>query len=193
MSNEWDEYAQDWNTDKSVQDYAKKVFDELNLVRSPKNLRILDFGCGTGSLSELLNPEAKNIVAIDSSSKMIELLNEKSLDNVRTITNVLNEVLIQNDPKLNKKFDLIVASSVCSFLPNYEETLFLLKSLLNKDGIFMQWDWLAKDENQDTGLTKKRVQEALSGADFKDIDITVPFIMNSSKGSMSVVMGLGKN
>jgi len=193
MKNEWDEYAQDWNTDKSVQDYAKKVFDELKLITSPKDLRILDFGCGTGSLTSLLSPEAKNIVAIDSSSKMIELLNKKSLDNVNSISSILNEELIQSDSRLNKKFDLILASSVCSFLPNYEETLHLLKSLLNKDGIFMQWDWLAKDENQDTGLTRTRVKVALESAKFNNIDITVPFIMNSSKGSMSVVMGVGKN
>jgi len=176
-----------------VQEYAQKAFTQLNTIISHKDLHILDFGCGTGSLTTLLSPEAKSIVALDTSTQMIELLEKKQLNNVSTISDVLNKDLIQNDSNLNKKFDLILASSVCSFLPNYEETIVQLKSMLKKDAIFIQWDWLAKDENQDTGLTKERVNDALESAKFHDINITTPFIMTSSKGSMSVIMVLGRN
>ena len=71
MSNEWDEYAENWDVDLTVKQYAKNAFSTLIDEISINELSILDFGCGTGALTELLNHNAKHIVAIDPSSAMI--------------------------------------------------------------------------------------------------------------------------
>ena len=143
LNNEWDEYAESWDIDPAVDEYANKAFDELVKTVNLEGLTVLDFGCGTGTLTQLISPKVKSIIAIDPSAEMIKFLNKKSLTNVKTISNYLCEDVIKKHPELSSKFDLIIASSVCGFLPSYEETLTLLKSLLKVNGIFIQWDWLA--------------------------------------------------
>jgi 2-polyprenyl-3-methyl-5-hydroxy-6-metoxy-1,4-benzoquinol methylase len=193
LINEWDKYADNWDTDPAVEEYARKAFLALPDDVELDGLTVLDFGCGTGALTQLISPKVKNIIAIDPSSKMIEYLNIKSLKNVLTIPDFLSKELICQYSLLENKFDLIIASSVCSFLPDYEATLNLLKSLLKSEGVFIQWDWLSRDDASEMGLTHKRVKQALEMNKFTRINISTPFIMESSKGSMPVLMAIGKN
>jgi 2-polyprenyl-3-methyl-5-hydroxy-6-metoxy-1,4-benzoquinol methylase len=86
LSNEWDAYAEGWDVDASVEEYANKAFEELSNVINVGGLSVFDFGCGTGSLTQLLSPGVKDIVALDGSSEMIKLLDKKSLNNVSTIS-----------------------------------------------------------------------------------------------------------
>ena len=193
LSNEWDEYAENWDVDPSVEQYAKNAFSELLDSININGLTVLDFGCGTGALTQLMSPSVESIVAIDPSSEMIKLLDKKALNNVTSICDYLSSELVQNFPELENKFDLIVASSVCGFLPDYEMTLSLLKSLLKKDGLFVQWDWLSEDNSSGMGLSEKRVKQAFLASGFVSIKVNSPFIMNSSKGNMPVLMAIGKN
>jgi 2-polyprenyl-3-methyl-5-hydroxy-6-metoxy-1,4-benzoquinol methylase len=193
VKNEWDEYAQNWDIDPSVSLYANKVFTQLNRIVDIKEKTILDFGCGTGALTQLMSPIADNIIAIDPSSEMIKKLAQKELKNVATISDYLSENLILQYPTLNNQFDIIVASSVCGFVPEYEVTLGLLKSLLKNDGLFVQWDWLSEEDNATTGLTELRVKNAFEAIDFNIKELSSPFIMQSKKGSMPVLMAVGEN
>jgi len=192
LTNEWDEYAQGWDIDPSVEEYAKNAFSELLDNISIDGLTVLDFGCGTGALTQLISPRVSRIVAIDPSKEMIKLLDKKALNNVTSISEYLSENLVQRLPELTANFDLIVASSVCSFLPDYETALSLLKPLLKEGGMFVQWDWLSNDDSSDMGLSKNRVQKAFEENNFVNIKITTPFIMDSSNGDMPVLMAIGQ-
>jgi 2-polyprenyl-3-methyl-5-hydroxy-6-metoxy-1,4-benzoquinol methylase len=192
LSNEWDEYAENWDVDPTVEEYAKNAFSELLENININGLNVLDFGCGIGALTQLMSPTVKSIIAIDPSSEMIKHLDKKALNNVSSISDYLSNELVQNSPKLEKKFDLIVASSVWGFLPDYEATLSLLKSLLKKDGLFVQWDWLSNDDSSDMGLSENRVKQAFVANGYVNIRINSPFIMSSSKGNMPVLMAIGK-
>lgn len=190
MKNEWDDYAQDWDTDTTVQLYAKNAFKQLSNITNIDGLTVLDFGCGTGSLTELLSPKANQIVALDGSAEMIKHLDKKALGNVSTLAAFLTS---DNIDTLNGPFDLIVASSVCSFLPEYPHTLGLLKTLLKPNGWFVQWDWLASTEHPDTGFTLAQVQSAFKYAGFQGVELSTPFEMSSSKGTMQVLMASATN
>lgn len=192
MKNEWDDYAEGWDIDPTVKVYAKNAFSELTANIDINDLAVLDFGCGTGSLTKLMSPYAKSVLAIDSSSEMIKHLNSKRLSNVCSIADYLSEGLIKSTPELSHQFDLIVASSVCSFLDDYDETLKLLSSLLKDGGRFVQWDWYAESESSEMGLTEQRVVNALLETGFDVIKITKPFVMTSSKGNMPVLMAIAK-
>lgn len=193
MSNEWDEYAENWDVDPTVEEYAKNAFSELLENININGLNVLDFGCGTGALTQLMSPTVNSIIAIDPSSEMIKHLDKKALKNVSSISDYLSKELVQNSPELENKFDLIVASSVCGFLPDYEETLSLLKSLIKQGGVFVQWDWLSNDDSSDMGLSEKRVKQAFVANGFINTRVNSPFIMSSSKGDMPVLMAIGKN
>ncbi|MBF0193093.1 MAG: methyltransferase domain-containing protein [Magnetococcales bacterium] len=192
MSDSWDDYAENWDGDERVIFYSQKAYDTLCEVTNLSSLNVLDFGCGTGLLSEKIAQHAKQVVALDASPKMVEVLTQKKLPNVLTIAELLTETLISKNSLFKNKFDLIVASSVCGFLPDYEATIPLLKQLLLPDGVFVQWDWLSTDDGDDSGLTQKRVVAALKNTGFISVSFTQPFSISSTDGDMPVFMAVGK-
>ncbi len=136
---------------------------------------------------------ANSVVAIDTSPKMIAVLQSKNLSNVSTLSEPLALDLIKNNPIFINKFNIVVASSVFSFLPNYEATLQLLKSLLATDGLLVQWDWLSPESDPDFGLSEITIEKTLIDTGFKQIVITKPFSLTFEKGNRPVVMGVAKN
>ena len=48
MSESWDDYADDWDTNQDVITYSEKAYDSLCQLISLDGLRVLDFGCGSG-------------------------------------------------------------------------------------------------------------------------------------------------
>jgi len=195
MSNSWDDYAEDWDSNEDAISYSEKSFETLIKKIKLEGLNILDFGCGTGLLTERLSQLANKIVALDSSSKMISILNSKKLINVTTISEPLSENTIKENSSLYNKFDLIVASSVFGFLPvpEYKSILALLKSLLVPGGMLVQWDWLSPKEDSEFGFSEERISSAYNESGFELKSITIPFSHISPKGSTPVLMGMAKN
>lgn len=183
---EWDDYAPDWDDNPQVGAYAAQAFEELENVLNLDGQRVFDFGCGTGLLSEKISARAKEVVALDSSTKMIEVLAQKNLSKVVALADLLTTQAIKKHPSLQQPFDLIVASSVCAFLPDYPGTLNLLKGMLSKGGYFVQWDWLTTGEENATGFSPSGLHTALEDAGFQDVTITTPFEIEGMRVVMAV-------
>ena len=77
MSDSWDDYAKEWDVNIDAISYSEKAHETLANEVNIEGKNILDFGCGTGLLTERMSPLASNIVAIDASSKMIAILQSK--------------------------------------------------------------------------------------------------------------------
>lgn len=189
---DWDEHAAYWDTFPDGKYYTKNTFDLLSKYIDLNNLTILDFGSGTGLLTEKMAAKAKQIVAVDTSEKMIEVLSNKKLKNVATIVGELSKETIDMYPIMKDKFDVIVASSVCAFLPNYEEVLSIIKSLLKPKGIFVQWDWLRTEKDPNFGFTEDMIREHYSSVGLKIDSISVPFHIMENDEQMEVLMSVGK-
>lgn len=193
MSESWDDYADGWDSNEAVISYCDKAYESLLKIVDLEGLKVLDFGCGTGLLTEKISKHASSVVAMDSSGKMVSILNDKRLKNVHTINAELSQELIERNDVLNNDFDMIVASSVLAFVPDYQETLKLLKQLLKKGGLLVQWDWLKESEEPGIGFSKELIELALAQAGFSKCSISLPFSMESENGSMKVVMGVAVN
>jgi len=191
--NEWDAYAGEWDSNTSTSVYADNAYRELAKIVKLDGQRVFDFGCGTGLLTERLSPDVHEIVALDGSLKMIEQLTLKKLPNVFPIVDFLTRKLITNNTLLHTKFDLITASSVCGFLPDYEESLSLLRSLLKPQGVYAQWDWLSSDESSKGGFTERQVRKALGNAGFEYISVSQPFVMEGSPANLTVLMAAARS
>jgi 2-polyprenyl-3-methyl-5-hydroxy-6-metoxy-1,4-benzoquinol methylase len=193
-TNEWDEFAAEWDVNEDVRQYSEKAFNSWKQKVAPalSNLsksRVLDFGCGTGLLTEKLAEQCGEIVAVDSSPKMVEVLDKKIEQsggtNIVTSDVTINAETIRDHPLFSSKFDLIFASSVCSFLPDYESTLCNLSLLMNPGAWFVQWDW-ASD------MPEERIRDALGVSGLVEQSVGQAFLMES-KGSLApVVMGIGR-
>ncbi|MBF0277258.1 MAG: class I SAM-dependent methyltransferase [SAR324 cluster bacterium] len=192
MKNEWDDYADEWDSNADVNRYAEQAFSSLLNVVSLSGSRILDFGCGTGSLTEKMAQSAGQIVALDNSTKMIEVLKKKKLANVQTFGEELSEAAIKENKCFRTKFDLITASSVCSFLPDYGAALNIIGSLLVPGGYFVQWDWMSTKENPEHGLSETRIKKIFNQVDLELVSLTRAFAMDSKEAKMTVLMGVGR-
>ncbi|MDR9826503.1 methyltransferase [Vibrio sp. FNV 38] len=190
MALNWDAVAETWEHDEAVQTFADQVYASLSELTHVSNRTILDFGCGTGLLSQQLAPLAKSIVALDSSEAMIEQLDEKNLPNVEPVVDILTRGLVAQHPAFRGQFDLVVASSVCGFVASFSDACDIIYSILDENGLFVHWDWEAADESQ--GLTKDRVEQVLTCVGFKDVMVRDAFSIQTDHGPQKVIMGIGK-
>ncbi|MBT5074961.1 MAG: class I SAM-dependent methyltransferase [Kordiimonadaceae bacterium] len=192
MSDDWDDYAGDWDANPGVIIYADHTFKTLTAQCDIAGLNVLDFGCGTGNLSQKMAETAKNIVALDTSSKMISILSAKHIDNITPFSMELSAQVIKDNAVFKEKFDLVTASSVFAFVDDFEETLRFLRGLLKPDGKLFQWDWHAKDGEDDFGFSKEQLEKAYVNAGFENIKITQPFSLEKADGSRKVIMCTSK-
>ena len=192
MSDSWDDYAEGWDTDSDVIRFADEAFKSLSNIINLDNLRVLDFGCGTGLLTERLSSLVSSIVALDPSEKMITVLKTKHLPNVETILGYISRDFIKDHNEFSAKFDLVVASSVCGFLPNYEEILRLIKTLLTQNGPFVQWDWMSTGKDSDFGLSKQNISDSFRSVGLTVSEIILPFSFETEKGNAQIIMGGSK-
>ena len=88
-----------------------------------------------------------------------------------------------------RDFDLIVASSVCGFLPNYELALSYLARTLSASGIFVQWDWLSTNDDE-SGMTPKRIAKSFGDAGLAALHVGKEFAIRIDGDDLPVVMGV---
>ncbi|WP_299951705.1 methyltransferase domain-containing protein [uncultured Ruegeria sp.] len=195
MTDDWNYYADGWDDNSDVRYYAGCAFASLDAHldlcgKNWKSKRVLDFGCGTGLLAERIAPHVAEVVAVDTSENMIAVLNAKNLPNVRAVH---GDILARDVREVEtgfSGFDLICASSVCAFLPDYSGAVAVLAGLLNKGGQFVQWDWQASDDDG-FGLTIHQMKTALDAARLGSIRVEQVFEINSDAQTMPVLMGAG--
>lgn len=198
----WDSYAEGWDEDEGARAYAAAASESLTRLCSRRGIRlegarVLDFGCGTGLLTEKLAPVCASVVALDTSPRMIECLEAKierrGLANVSTTTDGLDQAIADSASPLRGPFDLIVCSSVCSFLDDYPATALQLAQLLGAGGLFVQWDWEREPAAEDTdGLTRAEVRDALAAAGLVEIEVATAFEVPAQGTTMRPLMGAGQ-
>ncbi|EPS8831006.1 SAM-dependent methyltransferase [Vibrio parahaemolyticus] len=190
MAQDWDGLAKNWESNPATEQFAQSVFAQLQQLTQLDGIKVLDFGCGTGQLSQLLSPLVKDIVALDASEAMIEELDKKELLNVEPVVDALSRGLVAQHPAFRGQFDLVVASSVLAFVDDVESSLDIAHSLLNEGGYFVHFDWVAESEQD--GFTLSRSENALSNAGFVDVEAKKVFDITSDGQTMSVLMGVGR-
>jgi ubiquinone/menaquinone biosynthesis C-methylase UbiE len=74
----FDERAKDWDSDPTKVERAYAVADAIRkAVPLSKEMKALEYGCGTGLLSFALQSELGQITLADTSQGMLDVLNEK--------------------------------------------------------------------------------------------------------------------
>lgn len=122
-----------WN--RSEQKRLKKLLRTLTAQVDNQSFKALDFGAGTGNITQKLLSIGYTVTAIDISPDMCEKLIKKEQHMVElNRLKVLNVNLDKTD--LTEQFDLVTGYSVIHHLPNYLKTLEKLANLVKPGGIF---------------------------------------------------------
>lgn len=129
----------DLNLRKKDYDYTK-LFDEINkIVKFQKNDKILDVGCGDGTLDELIYPHVAKIAGIDYSRQLIDVAKKnrtKAKLSGRKYTLETMDAIDILYPK--EKFDKAISIAVVQYMPSF----YLLKYIQDmmfvvKDSVFI--------------------------------------------------------
>lgn len=189
---DWDALASDWDRDPGPRAYAAAALHSLRDALSGRPLRlaesrVLDFGCGTGLLTERLAGLCGAVDAVDASPAMLAVVREK------IARQGWSRVRAMGTPSpAPGSYDLVVASSVCAFLDDYPATVRRLAGLLRPSGVFVQWDWEREPEEPDGhGLTQGEIFAALTAAGLVDIAVTKAFSIEIEGTSVRPLRGVG--
>lgn len=100
----------------------------------------LDLGAGTGIVTDAIMKFAqpKRLVAVDASSRMLALLQQKyaASEKPAATIDVETDTIQHYVAESEETFDFIMSLSVLEFLPNLPFTLRQVARLLNENGIF---------------------------------------------------------
>lgn len=127
----WNNLALDFpRYDDKNDDFQQKVIkilEQNNILSSQSS--VLDIGCGTGIYTIPIAKKVKKVLALDISSKMVELLKEDIwFHNLNNIIEV--EILDWTNFESSQKFDVVFASLSAAFKSNedFEKILNYSKS-----------------------------------------------------------------
>lgn len=189
----WDEMAAGWDDEPAVRTYAAAAFDSLTRLEREGRVgwagrRVLDFGCGTGLLSTRLAERAAEVVAADASAPMVAVLEAKvaagRLENLRPVVAAVPP---------DGPFELVTASSVLAFVPDYPAMVRALVERLAPGGALVQWDWALNPEDAEPyGLTPDQIRDALSAAGLQDVHVDVGFDVAFEDQRMRPLLGYGR-
>ena len=196
MDDEWAPYASTWDSDPAARLYAASAFASLSEALDGTGVdlagaEVLDFGAGTGLLSERLVAEGASVIAVDTSTAMIEVLQAKIADRGWSQVTAATDL-----PDPSERFDLVVCSSVCSFLDDYPGAARDLVARLRPGGLFVQWDWERPAGDDDDGeeahgLGREEISEALTAAGLADVTVRTGFSVDFEGQTMAPLMGYG--
>jgi len=99
-------------------------------------MQVLEFGCGTGSTAIAHSPYVKCILAIDISSKMIEIAKGKvaadNIDNISFERSAIDKIDIAD-----RSMDVVLGLSILHLLENKEAAVEKVHKMLKPGGIFV--------------------------------------------------------
>ena len=189
----WDEHAEEWDRNEAVQAYAEGAFESLTSLAATTGFAltgatVCDFGCGTGLLTMRLADICARVDAVDTSAGMLEVLGTKidrcGWKHVRSFRQL---------PSTPQGYDLIVCSSVLSFVDDYPGVVSNLISHLGLGGLFVQWDWeLDPDDAEPHGFTRAQIRRTLEAAGLVDVNVGIEFEVTFDGHTMTPLMGSGR-
>jgi len=143
----WNRTAQKYNRkekneESTYGDYVEKINKYLN-----KDDSILDFGCGTGLIAIGLAGNVKNILAIDTSSALIEIAkNNTSERNIKNIEHSCSSLFDQQYK--DNSFDAILVLYIFHLLEDLPSVMKRLHQLLKPEGIVISSTPCMGDKNK---------------------------------------------
>lgn len=178
----WDEKPLRVELAKNI---AKGIVENIPIK---SDMKVLDFGCGTGLLSFFILPYVKEVVGVDNSSKMVEVFNKKAEDN--NIQNARAYVFDLEKENLNEDFDLIINSMVFHHIEDLERILKSLYSHLKGNGYIAIADLVKEDgsfhdDNDGVvhfGFDVESLKSLFEKVGFKDVESNIVHTVKKQKG-----------
>jgi 2-polyprenyl-3-methyl-5-hydroxy-6-metoxy-1,4-benzoquinol methylase len=143
---DFDDRARTWDDDpakvRRAELVAQSVRDRVSLG---PGTRVLEYGAGTGLLSEQLVSDIGPLTLLDVSAGMREVLAEKVADGRLAGARVLDIDLSVGEPPAGETYDLIVSLMTLHHVDDVGRLLGVLRRMLAPDGDLVLFDLDAED------------------------------------------------
>ncbi|MFD2308399.1 class I SAM-dependent methyltransferase [Enterococcus termitis] len=161
MNNLFDRIAEHYDSPKQLE-LAKAISEKIKTeLTNSKSKVVLDYGCGTGLVGLALADKFEQIVFVDPSKEMINIVDQKieqmKLTNTQTIVDHFSK-----GHTLDLKADVIILSLVLLHIPDTQEILEALYEVLNPKGCLLVVDF---DKNEK--VSHEKVHNGFSQTDLK--------------------------
>lgn len=151
--------------------FGSRFTAESLLALLPREWTVVDIGCGTGNVSELLSPLVKRVVAVDASAAMLKAA-QKRLEGRGNVEFVRGE--IQSLPLKDASADAAVAFLVLHHVPEISAALAEMRRVLRPGGVALIVDMVEHDRqtyrhtmgHHWLGFSEAKLGEALRAAGF---------------------------
>jgi ubiquinone/menaquinone biosynthesis C-methylase UbiE len=163
----------------------------IDTIHPDSSMDVLDFGCGTGLITLLLQPHVKSIVGVDSSRGMLAVLEQKVRE--RSLVNVGTLFCdFERGDRPAGHYHLIVSSMTLHHVPDLAHLFGLFRDLLQPGGVLGVADLDAEDGSfhddptgvHHHGFDRKRITALLSEAGFVEcVDSTADTIVKGAAPS----------
>lgn len=199
----FDEKAATWDDDPAKVERARAVADLIRTaVPVPPESRVLDFGAGTGLLSQHLAGHVASLTLIDPSRGMRDVIAEKVSSGRLPEGTRIWDLDLAVDPAPDEEFDLIVTLMTLHHVADVPRVLAAFAGLLADGGRIAIVDLLAEDGSfhgegfaghhgfdpgdlaeqlTGLGLTELKVRDDVHGVD-KDGTRYPLFLVTAAKG-----------
>ena len=132
----WDRVAPKYSKQPiaDTESYSRKLAATHALMKP--DMKVLEFGCGTGSTALKHAPHVAQIVATDISAGMIDIAREKAKH--LGITNVMFEQSgVEGFAAQDGSFDMVLALNLLHLIPDLPAALSKIHQLLKPGGFFI--------------------------------------------------------
>lgn len=143
MTTEKRKLAKFW--DKNAESYAKfptrneeAYLEKIKKTQSYFNpdMSLLEFGCGTGTTALHHSPHVQQILATDVSPKMLEIAQDKAVDqDVGNVT--FQQATLDDLAATGQTFDGILGMNIIHLLADKEKALAQVHGMLKPGGVFI--------------------------------------------------------
>ncbi len=194
MTDLFDEKSKDWDANEMVAKLSSAIGTSiLENVPLHENMRVMDFGAGTGLISSQIAPRVKKIFAVDTSAAMLdELVSKPELQD--KVEAVCKNIM---DKPINEKFDLIVSAMAMHHVEDTTKLIQRFAEHLNAEGLIALAD-LDKEDGSfhpaDTqgifhhGFDRNELQTILEKQGFGEIGFLTAHTINKEEKEFPVFL-----
>lgn len=189
----FDAAAPTWDQNPQRKLLAEAVLAGI-LKRIPVNSQtdVMEYGCGTGTLTLELAPKVRSVLAADISDGMLAVLREKiKANNISNVEPILLD--LQTEELLGRKFDLIVSSMTMHHVREVSKVIAKLAAALLPGGWLCVTDLESEpgDFHADKtgvehfGFAPSTFKQMFEQAGLQNVTVETVFVMRRDVGGES--------
>ena len=179
----FDERAKDWDSDPKKVERARVVAESIrNAIPLSKDMKALEYGCGTGLLSFALQSDLGQITLADTSQGMLDVLKEKITDaGVENMSPVRLD--LATDPVPTERYHLTYSLMTLHHIPDTKNILNKFYDLLEPNGYLLVADLDKEDGSFHTdgttdvhkGFAQNELQKQVESAGFGNVTFSTVY------------------